>query len=91
MLAGRKYKISGYSNFNSIQAIVITEDYSKFLSRTGKKQTVCIDDNYPALSTYDDSKIVIPTFETFRWVFSYKDKKLEFIQIDYEYPFTKEP
>lgn len=89
MLAGREYTISGYGTFNNVQTLVITENYSEFFKRTGRKQTVCIKDSYPALSPNDDSKILMPIFETFRWVFSYKDKKLELIKIDYEYPFEK--
>ncbi|PZR21340.1 MAG: hypothetical protein DI539_08235 [Flavobacterium psychrophilum] len=83
MLSGKKYKIAGYNTFNNIPTIVIGENYQKFFSRTGKEDVVPIKDIYPP----NDENVLSPTFETFRWVFTYKNKKLEFIHIDYEYPF----
>jgi hypothetical protein len=83
MLSGKEYKIAGYNTFNEIPTIIIGKNYEKFFRKSGKKQVVWINDSYPPI----EENVLLPTFETFRWVFSYKNKKLEFIQIDYEYPF----
>ena len=83
LLVGRKYKIAGYSVLNETSTIIFGKDYYSFFRKSGKKQIVWIKDSYPLM----DEGVIPPNFESFRWVFHYKNNAVEFIRSDNELPF----